>query len=122
MPAGIRRVGVDDIRRLRLRKRIPEIRDPECPIVNRDDLSRAADLISYLGDISRSKAVLFMAVRHIKFTLAIESHHTIKAGAVEKQKIERRRFFVKPLPNCIIVILTALAEFFTLFGEEAFRD
>ena len=86
--ARIRRVGIDQIARLSGRERLPKVRGAERPVTGGNDFGDAPDLVGDFGDVSLGKTLRFVAVRHIEFPVAIESHHTVEARTVEEKEVE----------------------------------
>ena len=82
MTPGVRRVSVNQVPRLCVRQRCPEIGGAKGPLAGRENFCYASDLVDDLRHVGLGEPVGFVTIRDIELPAAIESYHAIKARPV----------------------------------------
>ncbi len=119
MPAGVRRVGINQIARLNGRQCLPEVGDNKRPVAGGDGLGDAADLVCDFGNVGLGETLRLVAIGNVESPVTIEPHHAVETGTVQKKEIERHRLGIEPLANGVVIRLAACAQFFALFYEKS---
>src|SRR2546428_6259901 len=122
MPTDVGRVEVNKIIRLRFRQNLIPSGDTELPVFILHLFGHPTDLIDDLRDISLAETLWFMSEWNIELSVAIETNHAIEAGAIQKQKVERRSSFVESPPYLVIVVSAASRKFPPLLAKKLTND
>ena len=69
------------------------------------------DLVYDFCDISLCKPLRFVSIWNIEVVVLIEAHHPVKAGTVQKEKVQRFVMLVESVTNLIVIIGIAILEF-----------
>ena len=85
----IGRVAVQKITPCCLSNSILEVLTDERPIHDSHRGLEAYNLIGDFCDVSRREPLRLMSERHIEIATPVETNYAIKAGAVQKQEVQR---------------------------------
>ena len=69
------------------------------------------DLVYDFCDISLCKPLRFVSIWNIEVVVLIEAHHPVKAGTVQKEKVQRFVMLVESVTNLIVIIGITILEF-----------
>ena len=69
------------------------------------------DLVYNFCDISLCKPLRFVSIWNIEVVVLIKAHHPVKAGTVQKEKVQRFVMLVESVTNLIVIIGIAILKF-----------
>src|SRR5690349_15880524 len=116
MPSRVWRISIDKIICACSCQCLTKIKYFKLPVSSIEYSFEIYDLIYNLSNISRTKSICFTTKWYIKIALLVKTHHPVKAGPVQKEKIKSIVSFVKPIAYFIVVLLPQLRELFPFIG------